>query len=360
MSMGFVSSRSRQALVWVLALGLVAASGTISLAQEAAPQAETAPATVAPVEPAAPSPSAPAVDQPAPSSEPAPAASAPQGDAIPGSAPVEQSFPTETAPLVPDTASSEVAARAGAEETGVNATLPHDLSPWGMYLAADIVVKAVMIGLAFASFITWTVAVAKLIEIACARARASKARERIFEAESLEAAAEALSGRGGPAAFMVRTAKAELERSDAALDRAGTSGLKERVASYLSDIEARAGRRLNTGTGILATIGSTAPFVGLFGTVWGIMNSFIGISKAQTTNLAIVAPGIAEALLATAIGLVAAIPAVIIYNVFARQIAGYRHLLREAGSGVERLVSRDVDYRMAGGRRAEPRSVAAE
>ena len=98
------------------------------------------------------------------------------------------------------------------------------------------------------------------------------------------------------------------------------------------------------GTGILATIGATAPFVGLFGTVWGIMNSFIGISKSQTTNLAVVAPGIAEALLATALGLVAAIPAVVIYNLFARWIAGYRARLADAAAGVERLVSRDLDH----------------
>ena len=98
------------------------------------------------------------------------------------------------------------------------------------------------------------------------------------------------------------------------------------------------------GTGVLATIGSTAPFVGLFGTVWGIMNSFIGISEAQTTNLAVVAPGIAEALLATAIGLVAAIPAVVIYNFFARAITGYRLRLNETAASVERLVSRDLDH----------------
>ena len=96
---------------------------------------------------------------------------------------------------------------------------------------------------------------------------------------------------------------------------------------------------------MLATIGATAPFVGLFGTVWGIMNSFIGISKSQTTNLAVVAPGIAEALLATALGLVAAIPAVVIYNVFARSIAGYRALLGDASAEVMRLVSRDLDRR---------------
>ena len=100
---------------------------------------------------------------------------------------------------------------------------------------------------------------------------------------------------------------------------------------------------MNKGTGALATIGATAPFVGQFGTVWGIMNSFIGISKAHTTNLAVVAPGIAEALLATAIGLFAAIPAVVIYNQFTRSIARYRALLGDASAEVLRLVSRDLD-----------------
>ena len=107
------------------------------------------------------------------------------------------------------------------------------------------------------------------------------------------------------------------------------------------------------GTGILATIGATAPFVGLFGTVWGIMNAFIGISKSHTTNLAVVAPGIAEALLATAFGLVAAIPAVVIYNVFARSVSGYRAILADASAEVMRFVSRDLD------RRARPLSSRA-
>jgi biopolymer transport protein ExbB len=97
------------------------------------------------------------------------------------------------------------------------------------------------------------------------------------------------------------------------------------------------------GTGILATIGSTAPFVGLYGTVWGIMNSFIGISEAHTTNLAVVAPGIAEALLTTAAGLVAAIPAVVIYNFFARALTGYRAALADLSACVQRMVSRDLD-----------------
>ena len=131
-------------------------------------------------------------------------------------------------------------------------------------------------------------------------------------------------------------------------------GLKERVETKLARIEAAAGRRMAVGTGILATIGSVGPFVGLFGTVWGIMNSFVGISKAQTTNLAVVAPGIAEALLATAIGLVAAIPAVVIYNAFTRSVGGYKALMGDAASDVLRIVSRDLD------RRALPLHEAAE
>jgi biopolymer transport protein ExbB len=112
------------------------------------------------------------------------------------------------------------------------------------------------------------------------------------------------------------------------------------------------------GTGVLATIGATAPFVGLFGTVWGIMNSFVGISKSQTTNLAVVAPGIAEALLATAFGLAAAIPAVVIYNVFARSIGGYRALLADASAEVLGLVSRDLDRRAWAARRSISLSAA--
>ena len=112
----------------------------------------------------------------------------------------------------------------------------------------------------------------------------------------------------------------EMRLSD---DSASDEGIKERAGSRFTDIARAEARTIRQGMAILGTIGATAPFVGLFGTVWGIMNSFIGISKAQTTNLAVVAPGIAEALLATAIGLVAAIPAVIIYNYFSRATKGY-------------------------------------
>jgi biopolymer transport protein ExbB len=223
------------------------------------------------------------------------------------------------------------------------ADLPHDLSPWGMFMAADRVVKAVMIGLAFASLVTWTVWLAKSLELATAKMRVRRGLNVIVAANSLDQAGRTLARRKDPAAMLVQAAGHEMRRSAGALDHAGGQGLLQRVASHLSRIEAQAGRRMTKGTGVLATIGSTAPFVGLFGTVWGIMNSFIGISQSKTTNLAVVAPGIAEALLATAIGLVAAIPAVIIYNVFARAIAGYRATLSDASGEVLRHLSRDLE-----------------
>ena len=240
----------------------------------------------------------------------------------------------EPAPPPPDTATSPAAASMSPLE------LPDDLSPWGMFMAADIVVKAVMIGLAIASLVTWTVCLAKSLEILAASARLSRSLRVILGVHDLEAAERALAGARGPAALMVRAARQEASATSAIAPH----GLLPRVASHLSRIEAGAGRRLAKGTGILATIGATAPFVGLLGTVWGIMNSFIGISESRTTNLAVVAPGIAEALLATALGLVAAIPAVVIYNLFARWIAGYRARLADAAAGVERLVSRDLDH----------------
>ena len=125
-------------------------------------------------------------------------------------------------------------------------------------------------------------------------------------------------------------------------------GIKERVASSFLDITRAEGRRMRRGMGALATIGATSPFVGLLGTVWGIMNSFIGISKSQTTNLAVVAPGIAEALLATAIGLVAAIPAVIIYNHFSRVTKNHMELASRATGAAARLLSRDLDRNYGG------------
>ncbi len=261
------------------------------------------------------------------------------------------------APLADDTAvvapSDEVPIAPGERDE----RLPHDLSPWGMFLAADWVVKSVMIGLIFASFVTWTIWLAKSLEIAAAKRRLSATLDKILAARTLNEASRALETDKGPAVLMVRAAGRERAMIGDGSDRHGPAeGLKERVTSHLSRIEAESQRGISRGTGILATIGSTAPFVGLFGTVWGIMNSFIGISQAQTTNLAIVAPGIAEALFATALGLVAAIPAVVIYNAFARSIAGYRLLLGHASAAVERLVSRDLDYAQGSNAAVLPRA----
>jgi biopolymer transport protein ExbB len=217
--------------------------------------------------------------------------------------------------------------------------LPHDLSPWGMFMNADRLVKAVMVGLAFASVVTWTIALAKWFELAAFKARLRKIHRAITEARSL-ADAQTRVGRGNNAAVgLVRAAVLELEKSP---DRSDREGIRERLAATIERIEATVGRHLGRGTGILGTIGATAPFVGLFGTVWGIMNSFIGISRAHTTNLAVVAPGIAEALLATALGLAAAIPAVVIYNYLARSIAGCKALFANTSTEVLNLTSREI------------------
>jgi biopolymer transport protein ExbB len=229
--------------------------------------------------------------------------------------------------------------------------LPRDLTPWGMYLNADPLVKAVLIGLAFASVVTWTVWLAKTIELIWARGRLRTDLRLLLTAQRITEGVERLTARGSPGGQFLLAAVTEIQQS---ADVPESEGLKERVASRLERIEAAFGRRIMRGTSVLATIGATAPFVGLFGTVWGIMNSFIGISREHTTNLAVVAPGIAEALLATAFGLAAAIPAVVIYNMFARSIAGYRALLGDAAAAVLRLVSRDLDRKAAPNRRAAP------
>ncbi|MDH4412562.1 MAG: tonB-system energizer ExbB [Rhizobium sp.] len=319
------------------------------------PQAATVPAAAAPAEPPAVAaqpvtpeatvpltadtntPAAPAAAQ-VPSPAAAPSATPATPAAVPAiAAPAE---PVSTLPTVETLPS--VGEEAPANEEKI---MPHDLSPEGMFMAADWVVKSVMISLAFASVLTWTVWLAKSLQLFGARTRAKRGLKAVADARHLRDALKALENRGGVVATMVRAAQHEVSLSDPAIDQVGGDGVKERVASALGRIEAGAGRRMSNGTGVLASIGSTAPFVGLFGTVWGIMNSFIGIAETQTTNLAVVAPGIAEALLATAIGLVAAIPAVIIYNVFARSVTGYRQLLADAGAGIERLVSRDLDFR---------------
>lgn len=217
--------------------------------------------------------------------------------------------------------------------------LPHDLSPLNMFLNADLVVQTVITGLAFASLVTWTVWFSKSFELRRVRADIRRGVRILGTATTLAEAQDQLLNGANAVAQLMQAATQEIRLS---VNLRG-DGVKERIALQLERLELAHGRKLSRGTGVLATIGSTAPFVGLFGTVWGIMNSFIGISNAHTTNLAVVAPGIAQALLATALGLVAAIPAVVIYNVLARQTAYHRAILGDASTQVMRLVSRDRD-----------------
>jgi biopolymer transport protein ExbB len=214
--------------------------------------------------------------------------------------------------------------------------LPKNLSPWGMFMSADIVVKAVMIGLVFASLVTWTVWLSKTIELMTASRFVQRRLNMLEQGGSLADALRTSGNDRDAVAQLIRSAAQEVSLSGGVID----DGLKERIALRLERAEAASARQIASGTGILATIGATAPFVGLFGTVWGIMNAFIGISEAHTTNLAVVAPGIAEALLTTAVGLFAAIPAVVIYNHLARVTTGYRARLTDASAQLLLMISR--------------------
>jgi len=216
----------------------------------------------------------------------------------------------------------------------------HELSPWTMFWNADILVKAVMVGLALASLATWTILIAKSIEFSMLRAKVRGGLRKVSGAKSLAEAQLALGASKNVLSSLLHAASAELRLSQGIPN---DSGIKERAASVFTEIVRAEARRVRVGMGLLATVGAISPFVGLFGTVWGIMNSFIGISKSQTTNLAVVAPGIAEALLATAVGLAAAIPAVIIYNHFSRVTKAYLELVNRASGVAGRLLSRDLD-----------------
>ena len=262
------------------------------------------------------------------------AATAPPAGVQPTTAPSPPASPESrpaAASVRGDKASSPQAQRAH---------LQRDLSPWSMFLAADILVKAVIISLGFASLVTWTILFAKSLLLSLAVRRLRKVLSRITETKTMAQAQAAVGAKKSVLSALLAAALQEVRLSS---ECATDDGIKERAASRFAEITRAEARAMRQGMAVLATIGATAPFVGLFGTVWGIMNSFIGISKAQTTNLAVVAPGIAEALLATAVGLIAAIPAVMIYNHFSRATKSYLELVRRASGNVERLLSRDLD-----------------
>jgi len=281
-----------------------------------------------------------------------PTVAPPRAEVPPTSTPAtapETSSPASAQPAVPEGDAARAGAAAAPAPTesqggsgflsGGTPVLPDALSPWGMFVNADVVVKVVMLGLALASVVTWTVWLAKTLELRRAKRGARAALDMLLPARSLAEAAEGATQHHHVVAQLLTAAQSEIRESPDMRHE----GIKERLSWQLDRIELAAGRHVARGMSILATIGAVAPFVGLFGTVWGIMNSFVGISRAHTTNLAVVAPGIAEALLATAFGLAAAIPAVVIYNAFTRSIGGYRALLADASIAVLRLVSRDLD-----------------
>jgi biopolymer transport protein ExbB len=259
--------------------------------------------------------------------------------------------PSAPAADAPQVAPAPPAAGDEAKSPAKPTALPlHELSPWSMFLSADPLVKAVMLSLVFASLVTWTIFFARSLAMRLAQWRLRRSLAKVSAAKTLAEAQMMMGRTRNVVSAMVAAAVHEI---GASAGLANEQGIKERVASTFSELARAESRAARQGMGLLATIGATAPFVGLFGTVWGIMNSFIGISKSQTTNLAVVAPGIAEALLATAFGLAAAIPAVIIFNYFARSTRGYLDLVAKASGTVGRLLSRDLD-RM--GERAYPRA----
>jgi biopolymer transport protein ExbB len=266
--------------------------------------------------------------------------------AQPSVAPVQTPAPAAAvqpapAPATDATATPVIATPADGGRSLKSTTVAlREFSPWSMFLSADILVKAVMIGLAFASLVTWTIFIAKMIELALVQRKLRASLAKISDARSLAEAQFALGAKDSVLSSLLAAAMREARLSAGI---SSDSGIKERAASSFAEIVRAEARRIRLGMGLLATIGATSPFVGLFGTVWGIMNSFIGISKSQTTNLAVVAPGIAEALLATAFGLVAAIPAVIIYNHFSRVTKGYLELVGRSSGAAGRLLSRDLD-----------------
>ncbi len=314
----------------ILALSMAALP---ALAQEG----DTPPAVV---------PDAPALEQPGTVAETVPAAPA-EAEAAPEAAAPDQPAEIGEAPADPasidDPAEAESDFEASTPEAIPLAEPELETDLTSLVMKAHPVVQAVMALLAASVFAVLTIFLFKAVEFQLAFARMSRTARAIRAAEGLPA----IAGEG-PLAETARAASAELADLPARLNADLRISARERLDLSLERIEAGAVQRLRGGTGLLASIGAVAPFVGLFGTVFGIMNSFLAIAETKTTNLAVVAPGIAEALLATGIGLVAAIPAVLLYNRTMRRIAAFRHGLADGTAEVLRRFSRALDARMGG------------
>ena len=216
------------------------------------------------------------------------------------------------------------------------------ISPLALFLQADIVVKGVMIGLLLASIWTWAMIIGFSVTLRKASRDSRKFEADFWKAEDIDRFYEARGKAGFPAAKVMAAGVTEWRRSPAqkVLDREGT---RDRLSTVMSSTIAGEVDRLSDRLNMLATIGSVAPFVGLFGTVWGIMRAFTSIAAEQNSSLAVVAPGIAEALFATAIGLFAAIPAVIAYNRFSHGINRLEAALSRFADGFYSTLSRELE-----------------
>lgn len=220
------------------------------------------------------------------------------------------------------------------------AGLDGGMSMGNIAAAATPAVKAVMILLVLISIASWSVLVRKLIALRRLFSSTQHAEERLQLAETLDSVVE-VGDRTVLA--MLDAAHDEVRRSRSLVSAGLTEGQSVRLALTLERVEETAARQAGSGVGLFATAASVTPFIGLFGTVWGIMHSFVGIAQANSTSLAVVAPGIAEALLATAIGLAVAIPATVMYNVIGKWVAHYRARLSDCSVHIANLASRDAE-----------------
>ena len=221
-----------------------------------------------------------------------------------------------------------------------------ELSLLALFWQADIVVKLVMLGLLFTSVWCWTIVLEKFYSIRRARRWADRFETTFWSGQSLDDLYQANMEKPGHAmAALFVAAMREWKRSIDMGSKASPGGVQLRVQKVMEVTIQREMDTLERRLLFLATVGSTAPFVGLFGTVWGIMNSFAAIAVSKNTNLAVVAPGIAEALFATALGLMAAIPAVIFYNKFASDLARLGTRLEGFGDEFLAIMSRQLDER---------------
>jgi len=226
---------------------------------------------------------------------------------------------------------------------GLGGSIP-DFSVWGLFTQADILVQLVVLLLVLASFWCWAIIVDKLIRFRKIEEQADRFEDAFWSGRSLDDLYERIHERpGDPMALLFVAAMREWRRSADRRGSATGAGLQERIHKVMRVTLVREMERLEKYLGFLATVGSTAPFIGLFGTVWGIMNSFRAIALSHNTSLSVVAPGIAEALFATAMGLAAAIPAVIAYNKFSADMARYANRLESFADEFTAILSRRFD-----------------